>query len=190
MQIYDALLRDHDKLKPLLNELVSAGELDYPTRKTLVAKVREELIPHARAEEAVFYNSLRAIDETRGLVAHSYLEHAEAEILLAALQGMEAVDGEWKRSATKLQKAVFHHIEDEEGRVFEAAKQVLAPEEAQMMAEVFWNLKPKFLGETFIESTAELLVNLMPARFTAPFRAYIHQMPKDIGSTAKGSARI
>ena len=72
MQIYDALMKDHRKVEGLLANLVTIKDGDFKRRDELVQKIRDELIPHARAEEAVFYNSIRAVDTAKDLVWHGY----------------------------------------------------------------------------------------------------------------------
>jgi hemerythrin-like domain-containing protein len=175
MLIYDALKKDHDTLKPLLERLVNSADADAPTRKKLIEQIRDELIPHARAEEAVFYNSLRTIDGAKELVAHGYTEHMEAEAMLRTLQAMEMVDANWTKVAKKLKDGIEHHIEEEEGKIFTAAKQVLAEEEAEVMADVFETMKPEIREGGFVSNTMEMIVNMMPVRFSEPLRAFLHR---------------
>jgi hemerythrin-like domain-containing protein len=127
MLIYDVLKKDHDKLKPLLAELVQMGEseADAEDREKLITQIRDELIPHSRAEEAVFYNSLRSIDASKDVVMHAYGEHVEAEGLLRTLQAMEMINADWTAIARRLKDALEHHIKEEETTVFDAARQVL-----------------------------------------------------------------
>ena len=47
--------------------------------KGLLDQIRTEVIPHAHAEEAVFYNALRELGQGKGIVLDSYREHATAE---------------------------------------------------------------------------------------------------------------
>lgn len=175
MLIYDALKKDHDTLKPLLERLVNSADADQQARNSIIEQIRNELVPHARAEEAVFYNSLRSIDETKDLVMHGYTEHMEAEGMLRTLQAMEMVDANWNKVARKLKEAIEHHIEDEEGKIFTAAQAVLAVEEAEMMASAFEQMKPRVREEGFIANTFEMIVNLMPQRFAAPLRSFLHR---------------
>ena len=175
MLIYEALKKDHDKLKPLLATLVKSSMADEETRAKLIAKIRDELIPHSRAEEAIFYNSLRTIEGTKALVAHSYTEHLEAEALLRSLQTMDAMNIEWKKTAQKLKTSVEHHIA-EEGRIFSAAKLVLIDEEARLMAQAFEQMKPEIREGSFLQSTLEFIVNVMPSRFASQLRDFIHRV--------------
>jgi hemerythrin superfamily protein len=172
MNIYEALKKDHDGVKELLQRLVGSADADQATRKALIAKIRDELVPHSRAEEAVFYNSLRTIDETKGLVSHSYQEHMEAEALLRTLQAMDVVNADWTKVARKLKDALEHHIQEEEGAIFTAAKQVLADDEAQVMGQVFEQMKPEIREEGFVKTTLDMIVNTMPPRFVEPLRTF------------------
>src|SRR5687768_4755652 len=111
MLIYDVLKKDHEKVKQLLERLVHSADADDTTRANLITQIRDELIPHARAEERVFYNSLRSIDQAKDLVRHGYQEHMEAESLLRMLQVQDKVNMDWSTNAKKLRDAVLHHIE-------------------------------------------------------------------------------
>jgi hemerythrin superfamily protein len=175
MLIYEALKKDHDALKPLLDRLVQSADADDATRMALIGQIRDELVPHSRAEEAVFYNSLRSIDETKDLVMHGYAEHMEAETMLRALQGQEAIKADWTTTAQKLRDALLHHIEEEEGRIFESARQVLADEEAVAMAEAFEQMKPEVREGGFMQNTLDLIANVMPQRFATPLRNFLHK---------------
>ena len=172
MLIYDVLKKDHAKIKHLLNELVLLRENASHRRTDLIIQIRDELIPHARAEEAVFYNSLRTIDSAKDVVVHSYEEHIEAENALRLLQVRDIIDAEWKQTATKLRDAVFHHIEEEEERIFNVAQQLFTRQEAEVMAEAFESLKPEIREEGLVKSTLEMLVNMMPPKIAASLRTY------------------
>jgi len=170
MEIYDVLKRDHSTLKDLLERLLHSQDASDQARSDLIEKVLDELVTHSRAEERVFYNALRSIHAAQDLVAHSYLEHVEAETLLRTLQAMKAMDADWTKTAQKLKGAIEHHIHEEETRVFTAAQQLFIKEEAEAMAEAFEQLKPKIREGNIVQSTVDLIANLMPSRFAAPFR--------------------
>ncbi len=171
MTIYEALKKDHDKLLDMLNELVMLKE-DQDERKTeLLAKIRDELIPHARAEESVFYNSLRALEKAKDIVMHSFKEHLMAESLLRTMQAKDKVNLDWKKTAQEFKAAIQHHIDEEETRIFNVAQQLFTPEEAEMMAEAFKTLKPEIQEEGLLKTSLEMVTNLMPKRFVPAFRS-------------------
>jgi len=170
MLIYEVLKKDHDKVKELLERLVHSQDASSEERGSLIEQIRDELIPHSRAEERVFYNALRSIDMAHDMATHGYKEHVEAETLLRTLQAMDVVNMDWTNTAKKLKDAVEHHIQEEETKFFDAAKQLFIEEEAQAMGEAFNQLKPKIREGNIVQSTVDLIANLMPARFAAPFR--------------------
>jgi len=172
MTIYEQLKSDHRNVIALLDELIAA-EKDTPKRREmLVAKIGEELIPHARAEEAVLYNSMRDLDVAGGVVGHSYQEHLEAEAVFRSLQVTDAVNVNWVGGAKKLKAALEHHIAEEEGKVFPAAQQLFTNPEAEAMAEVFNRMKPAIRKQSFVGQSADMVVNMMPGRLRDSFAKF------------------
>ncbi len=185
MLIYDALKKDHRTVQGLLNDLVSLSSDSNEQRHALIAKIRDELVPHSRAEEAVLYNSMRMLDASKALAMHGYKEHLEAETLLRSLQIMDMMDSKWKATALKLQTALNHHIEEEEGEIFSAAQQLFTTGEAEMMGETFEKMKPGIKEESLMGTTFEMVKNMMPPRlamaledFGAHFTAKKDSAPK------------
>ncbi len=176
MHIFAALIQDHEKVKELLTELVSLDETDHESRDDLVQDIRDELIPHSRAEESIFYNSLRALETEQGLAAdkskvmHSFQEHMEAEGLLRMLQVEDKINLSWKATAKKLKDAVEHHIRQEESEIFAIARKVLTQEEAKTLGELFEKVKPQIQDENFLKTSLEMVANMMPPRFTTAIK--------------------
>jgi hemerythrin superfamily protein len=163
MDIYQALINDHNNLKPLLDRLVAASENNGET-KNLLKEVEDLLVPHSRAEEAVFYNALRETQEGKDLVSKSYGEHMEAEGLLRTLQGLEKINIDWTNAAKKLRDAVFHHIEEEEERIFTKARTIFLDSEAQQMTGAFKKAKEVALTQGDVKNTLDMIINMMPKR--------------------------
>ncbi len=169
MLIYEALRNDHIKIIRLLDELLMLEEGEH-IRKDLVEQVRDELIPHARAEESVFYNPLRTIDTAKDLVKEGYKEHMEAEGILRKLQVEGRVGAEWRSTVQQLRDALSHHIKEEEGEIFSVAKKHLTEDEAEMMCEAFERLKPEVKDEGVLKTSVDLIANMMPPRFSSAIR--------------------
>lgn len=163
MNIYDALKKDHRTVQGLLEQLIDLDDKDE-SRFDLADQIKNALIPHSRAEEAVFYNSIRALDADSGKVLHGYTEHLEAETLLRTLLIKEKVKMDWKSTAKKLKKALDHHIQEEEHQVFALARKVLSDEDAQKIGAAFERMKPEIEEEGFIQTTLEMVKNLMPPK--------------------------
>ncbi len=165
MQIYEALKKDHEAVKNLLTQLVLLDESETEKRDELVTQIRDDLIPHSRAEEAVFYNSLRSFRKDKEGVMQGFNEHFAAESLLRKLQFVDKLSFSWKPTAHALKKAIEHHIEEEESKLFAAARERFTDEESEEMGKAFEALKPKIKDENIIQTTYDLLKNLMPPRY-------------------------
>lgn len=170
MEIYDVLKKDHETVRGLLAQLLSLGEEEEEQRHELVSQIRDALIPHARAEESVFYNSLRSVESAKDMTMHAFREHLEAEAVLRLLQLEDKTNMDWRETAQKLKTALEHHIQEEEGLMFEKARNHFTSEEAQMMATAFEKMKPEIKEQGLAGTTWEMLANLMPPRFTDSFR--------------------
>lgn len=170
MNIFEALKKDHEEIKFLLGQLVALDSNDSEGKATIIQEIRNELIPHSRAEESVFYNSLRALHTGSDEVMHGYREHIEAEVLLRALQVEEKIDMDWKSTAKKLKQALEHHIEEEENQIFAIAQKAFQPEEVQTLGKLFLESKPRIEEEGFMKNTMEMMINLLPPRVSAAVR--------------------
>lgn len=170
MQIYDVLKNDHDAVKPLLDELLTLIDAAVPDKMALAHHLRAELNAHHRAEEAVFYNSLRDLQEGAELVEKRYQEHAAADALLHLLSSPETLHLEWQEGVYALTDALEEHIADEESRIFTAARRLIQPEEAEMMAQAFLSLKQELAGEeeAWESDLAAMVADQMPERFRVP----------------------
>lgn len=171
MEIYEALKRDHEELKGLLDELCSLKE-DDEYRFVLIEEIRNNLVPHSRAEEAIFYNTLRAINADKKIVFHGYQDHLEAETLLRSLQLMDKLNLNWLSTAEKLREVIFQHVFEEESTIFDEARLALTSDEARAMTDAFEKLKPKVLEEGFIKNSIDMVVNLMPPTLTNKIRNF------------------
>lgn len=172
MNIYDELTKDHRAVIGLLDKLIAQADASAETRNGLIEQIRDELVPHSRAEEAVFYNSLREIPEIKSMVMHGYAEHMEAETLLRTLQVTGKVDAGWRTTAQKLRDALEHHIQEEEGEIFTAAKQVLAKEEADLIGQAFVEMKPQIKEQGLMGTTVDMIANMLPQRFAGAFKNF------------------
>lgn len=176
MEIYDVLKKDHEEIKILLQELNSL-KADDDYRYVLIEEIRNQLVPHSRAEESVFYNTLRAVDADKKIVFHGFQEHLEAEALLRALQVMDRMNLSWKETAAKLQESVLHHVEDEESEIFDEARRIFTKEEAESMAEAFEQLKSQVAKDGLFKNTVDMVINMMPPRLADKIRNFGENRP-------------
>jgi len=180
MTIYDALSRDHRKVEELLDRLLATSKSGDAQWKSLLDELRREVITHSRAEESVFYNTLREFDQAKGLVMHSYGEHAMAETEIRTLGAAKMIDANFTTIVEKLSKDLRHHIQEEESKVYEAARKAFTDQEAEQIGAAFERLKEamKKDGDSMTSSTIDLVVNLLPPRLTDMFRKNVNVKAK------------
>jgi hemerythrin superfamily protein len=172
MDIYEALAKDHRHFESLLDRLVTASKAGNEQWKTVLDELRRGVIAHAHAEEAVFYNALRETDTARSVIAHSFAEHAMAEGEIRTLGVAKMIDATWTTLAEKLSKDLRHHIQEEESRVFDAARKVFSADEARQIGSAFERMKRETAadGDSVAASTLDLVANMLPPRLIDSFR--------------------
>lgn len=182
MHICEALRNDQNELKELISRLMELEEDEIEKRNELVQQLGDLFVPHARAEEAVLYNSFRMIEAAKDLAMECYRHHMEVEGLLRMLQVQDMANINWRETAGRLRSAIDEHIENEETAVFSATDALFTEEEAEVMAEVFDEIKGATCGKGFIGTTLDMMTNLMPPAFTDTIRdtwnqRYFYQRP-------------
>jgi|BarGraNGADG00212_2_1021979.scaffolds.fasta_scaffold121585_1 hemerythrin superfamily protein len=136
MDIFEELHSEHEKVSELIASLESTGR-DEMTVKTL----QSELSSHAEAEEQVFYKRLEDEDETRDLVAEGHEEHVTIARLLTQLGGGGTGEDLFDSILLELKENVEHHVEEEEGPLFEKARPLLSEDEAVSLCKAFEQAK-------------------------------------------------
>ena len=112
------------------------------------------------------------------LVQEAQVEHNSAKQLIAQLEQMTPQDDSYQATFKVLGEYVNHHIEEEESRVFDAARQVLTREEERQIGAAFERMKKETAkdGDSMIASTVDLVANMLPPRLTDSFRKTIEQL--------------
>lgn len=117
---------DHDRMKDLVDEALETDEPREPL--DLLHSIRAELMAHERMEEDVFYPALRSSAGAKEIVLEGYEEHHVIDLILDELLEVPEESDEWKAKLKVLQENIEHHIKEEEGEMFEKAKQVFEAE--------------------------------------------------------------
>jgi hemerythrin-like domain-containing protein len=127
------LKRDHDKVKALLRELEPTTERAVKTRQELFDRVKSELTVHEIIEEEIFYPTLKQHPKARDIVLEGYEEHGVVDTLMGELTGLPVEDETWGPKAKVMIENIEHHIEEEEGEMFDKARQVFDREELEQL---------------------------------------------------------
>lgn len=134
MNIYAVLKSDHRSVKELLERIAKTTESDA-NRAKLFDHLYHSLSAHSEAEEEVFYTPLRDHPKAKDLVLEGFEEHAVIKTLLGELRALAPDDETWLPKFAVLKENVEHHVEEEEGQVFEQARKIFSRTEADKLGE-------------------------------------------------------
>lgn len=138
--IYDVLKEEHEQMSDLLRQALQDGS------RVSFFKVKLKADPHMMGEEKIFYPVLEKVEELRELMSQAHKEHNEAKTLIFEIEGMEERDEEWTPKLRELKQSVDHHIEEEESKVFETARNILSQKEAEDMAQQYIEFKRSYMN--------------------------------------------
>jgi hemerythrin-like domain-containing protein len=118
------LKAEHQKVRNLFREFDSLrGIDDEDQRKSeLVDEICYELTLHTMLEEEIFYPVLRSAIDDDEMMDEADVEHAGARELVSQLEVMYPGDDHFDATVLVLGEEVGHHIDKEEGEMFEAAR--------------------------------------------------------------------
>lgn len=131
MDVFELLKKDHEKVSGIFEKLDATTERGVKTREELFTQLKQELDVHTRIEEEIFYPVLKEAKETEDLTLEAYEEHNVVKQLLSELDALPKDDETWGAKLTVLKENVEHHVEEEEGELFDGAKEVLSQEQIE-----------------------------------------------------------
>jgi hypothetical protein len=136
MHALTLLTEDHEKVKKLLDELEATTERGVKTREELFTKIKRELTVHEIIEEEIFYPALKQHPRAKEIVLEGYEEHDVVDTLMGELSALPYDDEKWGAKAKVMKENIEHHIQEEEGEMFEKARQVFDRAELNDLGEV------------------------------------------------------
>lgn len=138
------LKSDHATVKRLLRELNDIEGQSAPAnkkRERLVGEIERELKMHAQVEEEVFYPAFKAAAERRkngddDMFYEAAEEHHIVDMVLPAMKAARTSSHEFQAKAKVLKDLVEHHIKEEEGQMFVAARKMFAEDQLRELGDL------------------------------------------------------
>jgi len=132
---------DHREVERLFAAYAAAATTEEKDR--LVDEIRLGLAPHAVAEEILVYPALRrVVEDGQEQASHAIDEHQEIKRILSELDKMSSDDPLRDEKVVELQRAVEHHVEEEEGDLLPSLRAAVDPQRLEQMGEMFERMKP------------------------------------------------
>jgi hemerythrin-like domain-containing protein len=141
-EFLETLKTDHEEVKGMLEKL-SEGPKTAKARESLFTKLKKELIPHMKGEEKHFYSVLAEKKQARMQSMEALEEHHVAEVVLKELDKLPKGAENWGAKLKVFKELLEHHIEEEEGEVFETAEEELDEDMLDQIMESFQKEKEK-----------------------------------------------
>jgi hemerythrin-like domain-containing protein len=135
------LKADHDVVRKILAEGEATTERAEKGRSELFTRLKTELEIHERIEEEVFYPALKAHPKARELALEGYEEHHVVDQVLAELEQTDPTDEQWTAKFKVAKENLEHHIEEEEGDMFRAARSAFSKEELEELGARMQEIK-------------------------------------------------
>jgi len=104
-------------------------------RKALFDQIRNNVMVHAQAEEEVLYPAMRSfmILNDQSMVDEAYREHQQVKDLLNDLATMDPLSDAFDHKFEDFKHKIEHHVEEEEGEMFEVLKERMSNEEQESL---------------------------------------------------------
>lgn len=142
--ILNTLVKEHAEVSALLRLVhaerkrgAHADDEGVITRVRLLTTLTIELLSHARAEEAVFYQALRDLPDAEPRAKQAGEEHKAMERVIYELLSIEYSSPRWLEAYEELMEQVESHVDEEEDEIFALAQQHFSKEVLQEMDERF-----------------------------------------------------
>ena len=135
MDALQLLIKDHDHVKKMLEELDDTTERAVKTRDQVFTKLRSDLEVHETIEEEIFYPALKEHPKTRDIALEGYEEHHVVDTVMGEMLELAVSDETWTAKFSVMKENLEHHIEEEEQEMFVLARKVFDQEELDTLGE-------------------------------------------------------
>lgn len=142
--LFKEIKKDHKEVKDILNKLEKTSQ--NVQRDTLFNELKQEIKPHMKAEEHVFYPALEKDKKSRKDALESIEEHHVTELVLNELDAMSKSEDQWSAKLSVFKELVDHHIQEEESKIFKDAREVLSDNQFDQIAQQFKQEKESIKG--------------------------------------------
>lgn len=139
--ILDILHQQHEMVKEMFEKIESI-ENDAQKEK-MFTELKNNLVPHMKGEEKLFYTVLEEKEEYKENVLHGYEEHHAAKLFIKEIEGMSPSAERWSAKIAVLKDMVEHHVESEEDKIFNHAREYMSEEQLMEIGEEFENVTAK-----------------------------------------------
>jgi hypothetical protein len=140
-KILDTLHQQHEMVKQMFKKIESSE--DNAQKEKLFTELKNNLVPHMKGEEKLFYPLLEDKDKYKEEVLHGYEEHHAAKLFVKEIEGMSPSDERWDAKVGVLSDMIDHHVESEEEKIFKYAREYLSNDQMMEIGDKFEDMTAK-----------------------------------------------
>jgi len=141
VDVFDLIKSEHRKVKELMARMSETSSRGAKLRSSGVSRLKDMLLPHMHAEEELFYPFVMNETDGRLDALEGYEEHKAARMVLEDLENTAVDDERWPANLKVLKDLIEHHVKEEEGPIFKAARPAAKGERGREMAREFKNME-------------------------------------------------
>ena len=142
--ILKTLQEEHDTLRKLFEEMKGTTDRAEKTREKLLETIEQNLLPHAKWEEQVFYPAFKERADRDGLQTHAEAlaeHHAVENSVIPEVHAADVQTPEFAGRVKVFAEFVDHHAKEEEKTMFKMAREMFSAEERAQMDEDYESWK-------------------------------------------------
>ena len=136
--ILKTLQEEHDTLRKLFEEMKGTTDRAEKTREKLLETIEQNLLPHAKWEEQVFYPAFKERADRDGLQTHAEAlaeHHAVENSVIPEVHAADVQTPEFAGRVKVFGEFIDHHAKEEEKTMFKMARELFTAEELAQMDE-------------------------------------------------------
>ena len=136
--ILKTLQEEHSALRKLFDEIKGTTDRAEKTRTQQLETIEQNLLPHAKWEEQVFYPAFKERADRDGLQTHAEAlaeHHAVENSVIPEVHAADVQTPEFAGRVKVFGEFIDHHAKEEEKTMFKMARELFSADERAQMDE-------------------------------------------------------
>lgn len=153
--ILKTLQEEHDLVRSLFDEIKGTTDRAKKKRSDLLAQIENNLLPHAKWEETVFYPAFKERADRDGLQTHAEAVEEHKAVEETVMPDVHAADVESPEFAGRVKvfgEMIEHHAGEEEKTMFKMARKMFTPAERAELDAAYEAWKESPAGLTAVRA--------------------------------------
>ena len=139
MKILEEIKKEHDEVRDLMLQL----ENEEKKAEKIFGEIAVTILAHHEAEEEVVFEKLPDEKEAQDLKMELISEHDSLRRSIQAVLDTDPDDDYWMPRYKVMKEIFWHHIQEEEGELFEKLRDALSDKQLEKLYEPFESTEEK-----------------------------------------------